>query len=93
MVSTPLNADDSDMGIDRQGRSSRTVWERAQMGWAALVVGVFALVLGGAALDDQPEGSCSGFGFGCQLAGPGLALLILIFVARRYPGCCWPVTS
>ena len=80
MASMPFNADDSDMGIDRQGRSRRTVWGRAHIGWAALVVGVFALVLGGAALSSQPEGSCSGIGFGCELAGPDLALLLLIFV-------------
>ena len=68
------------MGIDRQGRSSRTVWGRAHIGWAALVVGVFALVLGGAALSEQPEGSCSGIGFGCELSGPDLAWLILVFL-------------
>ena len=86
MVSTPSNADDSDMGIDRQGHSSRTVWGRAHMGWAALVVGVFALVLGGAALTELPEGSCSGIGFGCELAGPDLALLILMFVGPAVLG-------
>jgi uncharacterized integral membrane protein len=86
MASTPFHVDDPDMVIDRQGRSSRTVWGRAHMGWAALVVGVFALVLGGAVLSDQPEGSCSGIGFGCELAGPDLALLILIFVGPAVLG-------
>lgn len=56
------------------------------MGWAALIVGVFALVLGGAALSGQPEGTCSGIGFGCELAGPDLALLLLIFVGPMVLG-------
>ncbi len=55
MASMPFDAEDSDMGIDRPGRSRRTVWGRAHMGWAALIVGVFALVLGGAALSGQPR--------------------------------------
>ena len=50
------------------------------MCWATLVVGVFVVVVTGAALSEQPENTCSGIGWGCELAGPDLALLILIFL-------------
>jgi hypothetical protein len=80
MVPSTHDVDDRDMDINRLRWSNLTGWGRAHMGWAILVVGLFAVMLTGAALSDQPEGTCSGIGWGCELAGPDLALLILMFV-------------
>jgi len=68
------------MNIDRLRWNHLTPWGRTHVCWAGFVIGGFVLVLIGAALSGQPEGSCSGIAFGCRLSGPDLALLLAIFV-------------
>lgn len=68
------------MNIDRLKWSNLTPWGRTHLCWASFVVGGFLLALVGAAVSRQPEGTCSGIGFGCQLSGPDLAVLIAIFI-------------
>ena len=80
MVSASYDADDRVMQASRPSRTSLTAWGRAHLAWAVVVVGGFALMLGAAALSEQPEGTCSGIGWGCTVSGPDAALLLLFFM-------------
>ena len=67
------------MNGKRLSWNNLTTWGRAHLCWASVVLGVFLVALIGAAVSQQPEGTCTGIGFGCQVSGPDMALLLLLF--------------
>lgn len=53
---------------------------RAHSVWALVVVVVVGVMLGAAASTEQPEGVCTGIGWGCQVSGSDLAVLVAMLV-------------
>jgi len=48
--------------------------------WAGLVVTVVVAVLLAAASTTQPDGQCTGIGWGCTVSGGDLAALLAVFL-------------
>ena len=80
MASMVFSGDHRDMSSNRWNLKRLTPWGRAHLAWAVVMVGGLALMLGGAALSEQPEGTCSGIGWGCTVSGPDSAVLLLFFL-------------
>lgn len=53
---------------------------RAHATWASVVIALVLIMLGMAASTEQPEGVCSGIGWGCELSGAALAGFVAMLI-------------